>query len=145
MSERERPSIKVELPRCPFCHENVQAEEAKHGCPDCMAWHHEGCWTEGGEKCAACGRGRASQTAEANEAPREEIGPELSLEKKLFFLLGAIAVIAVPAAIAQTIHPAAGLIGGIFGVLLLLAASLRGDFVDLREKLRRRRRTGPKE
>ncbi|MCA8921163.1 MAG: hypothetical protein KDD82_05105 [Planctomycetes bacterium] len=53
--ERERLPIKVELPRCPFCHEDVAADEPKRGCEACFAWHHAECWDEGRGRCSACG------------------------------------------------------------------------------------------
>jgi hypothetical protein len=54
--ERTAPSVvKVEHPRCPYCHADVLADEPKQGCRSCMAWHHEECFTSNGGKCATCG------------------------------------------------------------------------------------------
>lgn len=38
--------------RCPFCHETVHSAESVV-CQDCLARHHEDCWTEGGA-CSSC-------------------------------------------------------------------------------------------
>jgi hypothetical protein len=48
--------VKVELPRCPYCHDDVLGGEPQHGCPGCRAWHHAACWSESAACCAACGR-----------------------------------------------------------------------------------------
>lgn len=45
----------LKRPRCPFCHEEVLALDAKRACEACMAWHHRECWSEGGLRCASCG------------------------------------------------------------------------------------------
>lgn len=44
--------VKQSPNRCPFCHDDVQAEESV-ACRDCLARHHEGCWNEG-VGCSAC-------------------------------------------------------------------------------------------
>jgi hypothetical protein len=66
---------RVAHPRCPFCHEDVRPDdEAKFGCPACMAWHHEPCWTENGG-CATCGHDVARRPAPAEPAPAKEEAP----------------------------------------------------------------------
>jgi hypothetical protein len=89
--ERERP-IRVELPRCPFCHENVKAEEPKHGCADCMAWHHEGCWSESGAKCAACGRGTSGTVTPIATTEPVGAGDAPAVAAKTLLVLIAIAI-----------------------------------------------------
>jgi hypothetical protein len=145
--EHERP-IHVELPRCPFCHENVKAEEPKHGCPDCMAWHHEGCWSESGAKCAACGRGQTLPVvavgASEPTAQRDEDLPAISNEKKLFFTLLAVALIALSAFVGDAISASGGgMIGLIAAVTLLVMAGVYGKIQILHEKSARERRRAP--
>lgn len=66
--EREGARIKIDRPRCPFCHEAVGSEDAKRGCEECMAWHHAECWAEHG-RCAACGF-VAARRDELDDLPR---------------------------------------------------------------------------
>lgn len=47
--------MRVEHPRCPFCHEQASGEAPRTGCPRCLAWSHDACLREGGHRCAACG------------------------------------------------------------------------------------------
>ncbi|MCO5169496.1 MAG: hypothetical protein M9894_24405 [Planctomycetes bacterium] len=54
MSERTRERIAVDRPRCPYCHEDVGADDEKTACSACMAWHHRACWTEH-SACSGCG------------------------------------------------------------------------------------------
>ncbi|HZV01562.1 MAG TPA: hypothetical protein VFF73_32920 [Planctomycetota bacterium] len=68
-----RHEVKVERPRCPFCHDDVQAEDEKHGCATCMAWHHLECWEESGARCATCGH------AELEVLPNEPSEDELEV------------------------------------------------------------------
>jgi len=49
-----REGIRVERPRCPYCHGDLDPGQAKHGCEACLAWHHRECWDEHGA-CSACG------------------------------------------------------------------------------------------
>lgn len=49
--------IRLTRSRCPFCHEQVEATEAKTGCEGCTAWHHLECWESHG-RCSACGHER---------------------------------------------------------------------------------------
>ncbi|MCA8920466.1 MAG: hypothetical protein KDD82_01585 [Planctomycetes bacterium] len=69
--ERERIQIKVDLPRCPFCHDDVLADQPKRGCEACFAWHHAECWGEGGERCSACGVAPEGATPVAPAAPEQ--------------------------------------------------------------------------
>ncbi len=66
---REQPRVEVERPRCPFCHEGVNPEMAKAACDACMAWHHKGCWGEGGG-CSACGARSSAVAAAIRPTPR---------------------------------------------------------------------------
>lgn len=43
----------VQRPRCPFCHDPIELEDSKQACVECMAWHHDACWSEHGS-CATC-------------------------------------------------------------------------------------------
>jgi hypothetical protein len=128
--ERERP-IRVELPRCPFCHENVKADGPKHGCADCMAWHHEGCWRESGAKCAACGRGEAATTVRAPEASRPMADAWLSTDRMLFYAIVTVGVIALGNQVPGD--------RGIFGVIV--AFMLLALFVGGRRRRARRERS----
>jgi hypothetical protein len=74
VTERERPRVDVDRPRCPYCHEAVGGDDEKTGCGACMAWHHRGCWSEHG-KCSACG---ATEAAGALHAPVARPSPELA-------------------------------------------------------------------
>lgn len=53
----ERDDVHVAAIRCPFCHEDISGDGLKHGCPKCMAWHHQACWQES-DGCSACGQSR---------------------------------------------------------------------------------------
>lgn len=56
MGGGERQRARVEHPRCPYCRDDVRPSDAKTACDACMAWHHQGCWSEHGV-CSACGAG----------------------------------------------------------------------------------------
>ncbi len=73
-----RHEVKVERPRCPFCHDDVQAEDEKHGCATCMAWHHLECWRESGERCATCGHSELEVLPDEHDVP--EVLPEPAAE-----------------------------------------------------------------
>jgi hypothetical protein len=45
--------VHVRHPRCPFCHDRLSPDAPRLACNACGAWHHRGCWAEGG-CCAAC-------------------------------------------------------------------------------------------
>lgn len=47
-----KPSFKQSPSRCPFCHDDV-TPEASVVCQECLARHHQPCWSEGG-RCASC-------------------------------------------------------------------------------------------
>lgn len=59
--ELSQDSIKINKPRCPYCHDDIRAEEEKSGCNQCMAWFHSECWSEHGG-CTSCAN-PASTTA----------------------------------------------------------------------------------
>ncbi|MEZ6185527.1 MAG: RING finger protein [Planctomycetota bacterium] len=50
-----RSDVKVvgSLARCPYCHEDVDQENAWVACAECLARHHTECWDEAG-RCASC-------------------------------------------------------------------------------------------
>jgi len=48
----EKIAVKNAPNRCPFCHEEAERERSV-ACQDCLARHHEDCWTEGAG-CSAC-------------------------------------------------------------------------------------------
>lgn len=52
---RERSKIKVERPRCPYCHDDIVPGEKNRACYSCLAWHHTECWDSNGNKCVGCG------------------------------------------------------------------------------------------
>lgn len=64
--EREgvQDRIKVDRPRCPFCHDDVERGADVAVCRDCDAKHHEECWPVDG-RCGACGGGTALRAAPA--------------------------------------------------------------------------------
>jgi hypothetical protein len=64
-------SLEVALkhPRCPFCLDVVQHDDAKVGCVGCMAWLHEACVREHGA-CSACGRALLAGRAPSATARR---------------------------------------------------------------------------
>ncbi len=49
----ERDDVHVAANRCPFCHEDVEAQESVV-CQGCLTRHHEACWEESGV-CSSCG------------------------------------------------------------------------------------------
>lgn len=67
-------SIQVKKPRCPFCHDDIRAEDQKAGCNQCMAWFHEECWLEHGG-CTSC-----ASPAEESSRPRVPRGQLRSRE-----------------------------------------------------------------
>ena len=54
-SASDRLTVRTELTRCPFCHDDVDpAGPDWLACRRCLARHHRGCWREG-RRCGACG------------------------------------------------------------------------------------------
>jgi len=47
--------VRVEQPRCPYCHDTIATGTPQLACNSCRAWHHQDCWGEAGKRCAACG------------------------------------------------------------------------------------------
>lgn len=47
-----RDDVHVGLNRCPFCHEDVEPKQSVV-CQECLARHHEECWTEA-QECSSC-------------------------------------------------------------------------------------------
>jgi len=64
-----------EDPRCPFCHEGVGIGQPQLACNQCRAWHHQGCWAEGGGKCSSCGAGATGLEAESASEPAPLVNP----------------------------------------------------------------------
>lgn len=61
MSSQSRAQvINKDKARCPYCHDTLELEAEKQGCPQCMAWHHADCWREHGQ-CASCGHSTETQ------------------------------------------------------------------------------------
>lgn len=58
--------------RCPFCHEDVSPERSVV-CQDCLARHHDECWTESAS-CSSCGSLRRLEPAGRDPLDRESIG-----------------------------------------------------------------------
>ena len=67
---RRRVRVALPAPRCPYCHDDVRAGEAQHGCPGCRAWHHAACWSERAGRCAACGHDDGAAFERAVELER---------------------------------------------------------------------------
>ena len=63
-------SIKVNKPRCPYCHDDIQSDDEKAGCNQCMAWFHEECWQEHGG-CTSCTS--PTRPLRAPEVPRGQL------------------------------------------------------------------------
>jgi hypothetical protein len=80
MSEREKERVRIPGPRCPYCHEDIEASGLdKLACNACMAWHHKACWEEHGH-CAACshretGLGSSAATERSVAKPVEKPAP----------------------------------------------------------------------
>ena len=57
LHQRERPCqrIRLEVHRCPYCHDAVPRPE-RALCAGCLAVHHAACWGEL-RRCATCGEG----------------------------------------------------------------------------------------
>lgn len=105
--ESTQQLVKVNKPRCPFCHSDFFVEEEKTGCPRCMAWFHSECWAEHGG-CTSCKTVAVKVTREETsqqapvilEAPfvrshgaplsTEELGPEHQAEAKVEGRKGAL-------------------------------------------------------
>lgn len=66
------PEVRSKRPRCPFCHEPVEADDVKAGCSACMAWHHADCLAESG-RCAACSQASTEPLPKAGRRPRRDV------------------------------------------------------------------------
>jgi hypothetical protein len=66
--ERVDARIKLDRPRCPYCHGELARGEDVAVCRDCDAKHHEACWPADGT-CATCG-GAVALRAAPPAAPR---------------------------------------------------------------------------
>lgn len=54
-STSDRLTLRTELTRCPYCHDDVDPTGADWlACRGCLARQHRGCWHEG-RRCGACG------------------------------------------------------------------------------------------
>lgn len=76
MAEQQQHAIKVHnsARRCPYCHGNVEMEEAKAVCNDCLAVCHLECWEEA-NRCSSCnGTNRLVKDAQAKPAATERRG-----------------------------------------------------------------------
>jgi hypothetical protein len=75
-AERARePSLALGVNRCPFCHTDVAiALDRWVACRQCLARHHEACWSEGA-RCATCGHDHVLTVVESPGAqPRPALG-----------------------------------------------------------------------
>lgn len=80
-------SIKVNKPRCPYCHDDIQSDDEKAGCNQCMAWFHEECWQEHGG-CTSCAS--PTQPLPPPEIPRGQLTSNLekpSIHNRLGYAL----------------------------------------------------------
>lgn len=80
--------IRLERPRCPFCHDDVDRGEDVAVCRDCDAKHHADCWPVGG-RCGACGGLTAlraldpAPTTGAGDDARDEAAAHARTESEL--------------------------------------------------------------
>lgn len=51
--EKTRSKVKVNRPRCPYCHDDIEPGGENRACYGCLTWHHSECWNYGG--CVSCG------------------------------------------------------------------------------------------
>ena len=116
--------------RCPYCHEAVQPTEAKAACNGCMAWQHEGCWSETRQVCASCGQQQVAVEATEDQgatvaAPRwgermrRRCDPAFVAAVGTWLIAGALVGAVVAAWGGQSVGvPAAlgALLGALFGV-----------------------------
>ncbi|MCO5169849.1 MAG: PHD finger domain-containing protein [Planctomycetes bacterium] len=87
-------TIRVEHPRCPFCHGPVEPDDAAAPCLGCRAWHHSECLAEGAARCGACGRAAASAPARVRVTPRQARAAARAHAWGLVLWLGACASVA---------------------------------------------------
>jgi hypothetical protein len=72
LTSKEKVEVAQSPTRCPYCHEGCEPEDPRAiVCQACLSRHHDGCWREGGSKCASCGKTRALQAT----APAIEVAP----------------------------------------------------------------------
>lgn len=66
--------------RCPYCHDACGPDDARAVvCQQCLSRHHDGCWREGGGRCASCSSARALTPV----APALKVAPaELELLRR---------------------------------------------------------------
>ena len=67
--EGEKTQVRVNHPRCPYCHDDIRGGEDNRACHACLTWHHSECWAEGG--CVTCG-GEARTELEPVEEERTD-------------------------------------------------------------------------
>ena len=65
--EKTRPDLKVNRPRCPYCHDDIVAGDANRACYACLTWHHSECWNYSG--CVTCGGGPPEPPSEPKREP----------------------------------------------------------------------------
>ena len=68
--ETVQAGITIDRPRCPYCHDDIRAEDEKRGCVQCMTWFHEECLKELG-RCTNCG----DQFKKTKPAPKAKPKP----------------------------------------------------------------------
>jgi hypothetical protein len=107
--------VRVEHPRCPFCHEAVRPEEEKAACLHCMAWQHGECWRELGERCGSCRRSRY-ETAPATPTRIQEAQGGTSILIRLVVAVSLLFVGCLASAAASA------MIGPLAGGLVIIAS-----------------------
>ncbi|MCA8920310.1 MAG: hypothetical protein KDD82_00800 [Planctomycetes bacterium] len=55
MERAAETGVRFAQPRCPYCHDEIPSGSPQLACNTCRAWHHQPCWAEAGQRCAACG------------------------------------------------------------------------------------------
>lgn len=75
--------LSINRPRCPYCHDGVEAASDKVACDACMSWHHRDCWRELGA-CGACQHPRTTERRDPDEGQSAaELGARVAPRTRL--------------------------------------------------------------
>jgi len=111
-------SLKVNKPRCPYCHDDIVGGAENYACHECLTWHHTGCWNEHGG-CVSCGNTwmkdpiSGVERGTSRRTPASYVDPHtMSLVDELYLLLGDSKPTAGESEEMSEIRKLAGLDGG---------------------------------